>query len=138
MVSIWDYFMKSSKPTKKYLYSLLMALPHSLIEFHQKSNNQDTHDEFLRVLQEASQEDIREAQIKLRYQLMRQSKRLLEDGELNHRRMRRLDEFKQYFATFIEDLESGELNLRLPKKNKAATSSIKRPETAFIMKKEGE
>lgn len=69
---------------------------------------------------------------------MRQSKRLLEDGELNHRRMRRLDEFKQYFGTFIEDLESGELNLRLPKKNKATAGSIKMTETVLIMKKESE
>ena len=72
--------MKSNKPTKKYLYSLLMSLPNTLIEFHQKSKGQDEDDDFSRVLQEASQEEIKEAQSKLRYQLMRQSKRLLEEG----------------------------------------------------------
>lgn len=80
MISLWNYFMKSNKPTKKYLYSLLMSLPNTLIEFHQKSKGQDEDDDFSRVLQEASQEEIKEAQSKLRYQLMRQSKRLLEEG----------------------------------------------------------
>lgn len=52
--------------------------------------------------------------------------------------MRRLDEFKQYFGTFIEDLESGALNLRLPKKNKTVGSGIKKVEAVLIMKKDTE
>jgi hypothetical protein len=83
--------MKSNKPTKKYLYSLLMSQPQSLADYNQDFRDKEAQEEFEKILKEASQEDMKQAQIKLRFHLMKQSKRLLEDGELNHRRMRRLE-----------------------------------------------
>jgi hypothetical protein len=73
---------------------------------------------------------------------MRQSKRLVENGELNKRRMHKIDEFKDYFNGFIRDLERGELNLRLPKKKTSLRSDIKEREktstTAFSHKHDEE
>lgn len=31
MVELWEYFLKSARPTKKYLYSLLMNIPENII-----------------------------------------------------------------------------------------------------------
>jgi hypothetical protein len=93
MVSMWRYFIKSCKPTKKHLYSLLMSLPHCLSE-SQQCRDKDFQEEFIQLLRTASQEEISVAQGNLRFHLMHQSKRLLEEGLLNHRRMHKLDEFK--------------------------------------------
>ena len=82
--------MKSNKPTKKYLYSLLMTQPHSIADYNQDFKDKEAQEEFEKVVKEASEEEMKQAQLKLRFHLMIKSKKLLEDGELNHRRMRRL------------------------------------------------
>lgn len=54
----------------------------------------------------------------------------MENEQLNHRRMHKIDEFKEYFNTFITDLEKGELNLRLPKPKKETGHAIQRSQQA--------
>jgi hypothetical protein len=58
------------------------------------------------------------AQEHLRTEVIRQGSRVLQRNGLSQRRMQKSDEFESYFMSFLEELQSGPLNRRLPKSEK--------------------
>lgn len=58
------------------------------------------------------------AQEYLRGEVIRQGQNVLHRNGLSQRRMQKSDEFESYFISFLEELQAGPLNRRLPKSEK--------------------
>lgn len=68
------------------------------------------------MLKHSPPDVLRKAQEILRRSLREQCQRIVDTFQLDHRRIKKIEQFKEYFGDFIEDLERGELSLRMPKK----------------------
>lgn len=96
---LWEYFVSSSKCTKKLLYAILGDNLINNPELEKAPNNQncELHD----LILQATLPQLVAAQNYLRNIIVKQARALLNGKLLAGRRMQRSEDFKKYFEEFV-------------------------------------